>query len=286
MEYPDLDNEISMSNVIVTSPDGQSVPWDAFNTEPATSQALCGCGPTCACPGCFEHRGSVEAIQALLAMPDSGCTDPVTCTSCVQCSIILPTSQPMQTEMQDVEEWLRQLTAPSPIPPDGSSQPLLYAAQDQVQPIASASSYNDPSMTVGDWMYNEYNAPNSTDQCNCPLQMCTCGSESCGCDRCERDGHHFGNKNPPNLALSAERTSYTDVLAPQFVDSQKPYLVPHAPLTPPSSERSHSSRPSRASSLSASDGERWEGLRVDTALRTRSRANSATESLYEESDVI
>jgi hypothetical protein len=168
MGFPDLETNISMNNVIVTSPDGQSIPWNAFNTEPTTSQALCGCGPSCSCPGCFEHRGSAAAVQALLGMSNSGCTDPTTCTSCVECSVILPPPQPMQTEMQDVEEWLRQLTASSPLPSDGSSQSLVYAGQDQMQPTASTSGYNDSPINVGDWMFNEFDTQNPTANCNCP----------------------------------------------------------------------------------------------------------------------
>jgi len=80
------------------------------------NDSLCGCGPTCPCPGCIEHRGP----DVLLGAP---CADPNTCIACLEYGLLgMPDSRPPDVpgtayeaaQAQNVDEWLRQMAATDP----------------------------------------------------------------------------------------------------------------------------------------------------------------------------
>jgi hypothetical protein len=112
---------------------------------------LCGCGDTCACPGCVQHAGAQIAANAY-----DLCTNPPACAMCLQCSILaLPEpelgmnlgypapgapqqdrsmtqdGQPdtqvmnmgMMGGMMDIDEWLRSVA-----PHDDSTSGHAYAS--------------------------------------------------------------------------------------------------------------------------------------------------------------
>lgn len=116
-------------------PDFQS--WPAFNSPSLSASlfadiSLCGCGPACACPGCLEHRGRD-------VLPGATCADPNTCIACLECAMLaVPVSLPPEvsgmtyeedTQAQNVDEWLRQMTAAEP-----QMQPQSEAAM-STQPV-------------------------------------------------------------------------------------------------------------------------------------------------------
>lgn len=89
-------------------------PWPAFSGASPSASVLagitiCGCGPNCACPGCFEHRGRGALSSAVCANPDI-------CMACLDC---LP--NPLSSDDSDmaysdsqshsVDEWLRQMAS-------------------------------------------------------------------------------------------------------------------------------------------------------------------------------
>jgi hypothetical protein len=54
-----------------------------WNVRFEQSQTLCGCGPTCQCPGCVEHAGGAATSNAY-----DLCANPSSCAACLQCSIL------------------------------------------------------------------------------------------------------------------------------------------------------------------------------------------------------
>lgn len=265
-------------NVIVTNPEGQSIPWDVFKATTG-ALSLCGCGPTCTCTGCFQHRGFPTAFQALLDPSTSnGCSDPRTCTACIECSVLLPPPETMPNEMQHVEEWLRQLAA-SPSP-----QPSVYPGMFSTTP---SPQYSDPSINLdatGDWIYNQFNgAPEYRDgSCQCPSGLCSCASDHRGgsqdCIDCRQ---HEGLSMP----FSGERAARHPSDNHTVVDDQSRFLTPNTGSTPPSSE-SHSSYRSRASSISdvCMEGQHLEHVSDPSSVHPHERTTVA--SYFDESDII
>ena len=99
--------------------------WNAYPTIPV--RALCTCGDSCSCPGCFEHRGP-SALQAYQGTSNGQpCANPRYCTSCVECAVVLgpPGQQTVapgtfNTQTSSfMDEWLRQLV--EGMPADGNA---------------------------------------------------------------------------------------------------------------------------------------------------------------------
>ena len=94
------------------------------NWAPPSSPSACGCGDSCACPGCSQHRGtsSIPPSETF-----SSCSNPATCAFCLDCTILsLPNSLPPNTSLsisdnftsQYIDEWARQVSSdlPSTLP--------------------------------------------------------------------------------------------------------------------------------------------------------------------------
>ena len=131
-------------------------PWPAFSAASPSAPILagitiCGCGPNCACPGCFEHRGRD-------ALSNAACANPDICMACLDClPNPLPSSPDTRMAYPDpqahsVDEWLRQMTSvQAPMPPDlmqsfsplpGPALPSQIASQPPplpAQPVARPS---------------------------------------------------------------------------------------------------------------------------------------------------
>ncbi|KAH9919897.1 uncharacterized protein B0H18DRAFT_911900 [Fomitopsis serialis] len=117
-------------------------PWPAFSSpspsaSPFANISLCGCGPTCACLGCFEHRGRD-------VLPGATCANPNTCIACLECAMLaIPPEVPgmtyEDTQAQNVDEWLRQMTVAEP-----QMQPQSEAAM-PTQPVLPST----PSSMLG-----------------------------------------------------------------------------------------------------------------------------------------
>ncbi|KZT01608.1 uncharacterized protein LAESUDRAFT_717391 [Laetiporus sulphureus 93-53] len=194
---------------------------------PPISSVLCGCGPSCACPGCLEHRGpNVD--------PTASCTDPSTCMSCLDCAMLsLPVSLPPGSpsaaysapQMSNIDEWLRQMssmvTPPTsqplspfpPVTPPGSGQ-----VDAQSQAASHADMHFDPSMLQTYALWNNLGdarpvqaAPEECcgGRCKCPTGLCACAADCCGCCHgCSCPGcEHEDPSGPLTFATSGERAS-------------------------------------------------------------------------------
>ncbi|KAM5539749.1 hypothetical protein V8D89_006562 [Ganoderma adspersum] len=164
-----------------------SAPFDAwplgaaeaagFSISPVSaSPPVCGCGTSCACPGCMEHNGpNVD--------PNGACANPNNCVACLECNIntltALATANPRAifdtSGIQSVDDWL------SSVPDPGPALQL---------PPTQAHSLNqgqyDSTMMQGYGMWNGAPVPMqqaqaSEDccdgQCRCPPGMCRCAAD-------------------------------------------------------------------------------------------------------------
>lgn len=273
-----LENVPALHNVVITNPEGESIPWDVFKASTGTL-SLCGCGSTCACTGCFQHRGSASAFQALLDPTiNSGCADPNICTSCVECSIILP--PPTSSEMQNVEEWLRQLGA-SPSP-----QAVEYSGMSNTTP---SPQYGDPSInidTTEDWIYNQFNGASECcgGSCRCPPGLCSCPSDCSGNVQDCADGYQHEGLSL-SFAVSGERVACCSAdNGDSTVHDHSRLLTPTSIPTPPSSDSSYRSR---ASSVSDSGfGLRPVHFSDPHRVGAQERTTLSSESFFDECDII
>ncbi|TFK31704.1 hypothetical protein BDQ12DRAFT_93825 [Crucibulum laeve] len=94
------------------------VTWSSSPTADHNFTAACDCGENCGCAGCFYHMRAGN-------IPISGatCTNPGTCNSCFDCTILsLPSgpdatpntalSIPSPTDADAIDEWVRQVSFP------------------------------------------------------------------------------------------------------------------------------------------------------------------------------
>lgn len=130
--------------------------------------ATCGCGPTCACPGCGEHC-SPHAMDASadIRLAFSQCTDPVRCSLCLQCAIAaLPTFDGAPVQGQGaafpdasaygaIDEWVRQVEAHAQQVAQEPVQPAQPFAYDPPPiPNAHLAQAGDPEATPQpQWFY-------------------------------------------------------------------------------------------------------------------------------------
>jgi len=272
LDFAGIESMIDTNSIVVTNAGGQSIPWNVFNATGGPSQSLCSCGESCACPGCFEHRGSSAAIQALVDMSASnGCVNPSTCSSCLECSVIIgSTSETSPTDIQNIDEWFRQLTAPSPLPSDGS-QPLAYAVQQQMQTMTSTSlsQHGDSYVACGEWVHKQFNGASECcgGSCKCPPGLCSCASNCYGCGQnrsCEC--HIRGERGPLTFAVSGERGACCngEMEDGSLMDTRGMFMMPQLPVAYSSSDARLDIRRSRSSSMSVSDGvgETYDGMQI------------------------
>lgn len=116
-------------------------PWPAFSAASPSSVlagiTICGCGPNCACPGCFEHRGRD-------ALSSAACANPDVCMACLDC-LPNPLSSDdssmaySDSQSNSVDEWLRQMTSvqsQAALPPD-LLPPFARSPAPVLPPLAS-----------------------------------------------------------------------------------------------------------------------------------------------------
>ncbi|KAI1790070.1 hypothetical protein LXA43DRAFT_947696 [Ganoderma leucocontextum] len=178
----------SLQHLLNAAP-SPSAPFDAwplgaenasFPISPASaSPPVCGCGTSCACPGCMEHNGpSVD--------PNGACADPSNCVACLECNIntlaALATANPRAvfdtSGLQNVDDWLS--SVPDPIL---QQPPIFSQSQSQSQPDLRY----DPSMMQAYGLWNgalmqqaQLTATSEEccgGQCGCPPGMCQCAAD-------------------------------------------------------------------------------------------------------------
>ncbi|KAI0926560.1 hypothetical protein AcW1_002483 [Taiwanofungus camphoratus] len=196
------------------------------------SSVLCGCGPSCACPGCIEHRGHNADTSA-------SCINPSTCASCLDCAMLsLPTSLPPDSQSrygfsqnQSIDDWIREVSSMAASPDSmpqlpfsnmpGRDQGPNQAQSAQLQVSSQSDVRFDPRMlqTYALWSnlqegqiqgHPAQAAPEECcgGRCKCPAGMCACLADCCGCCQgCQCPGHEHQENSDGRLtfAVSGER---------------------------------------------------------------------------------
>ncbi|KAH9927545.1 hypothetical protein B0H21DRAFT_763171 [Amylocystis lapponica] len=190
-----------------------------------SSSVLCGCGPSCGCPGCAEHRGpNVDA-----AAP---CENPATCMSCLDCAMFsLPESLPPGTEerieapqLQAIDDWIRQVSSTASITTLQSHSPSGSIGSHAVDPPPHSLPGQfdmrfDPNMLQTYALWGEMQggplahatpAPEECcgGRCKCPAGFCTCAADCCGCCQgceCAECEHSEDPNRMLTFAVSGER---------------------------------------------------------------------------------
>jgi len=184
----------------------------------AITSVLCGCGSSCLCPGCIEHRGQD-------ADPNAACTDPHTCMSCLDCAMLsLPVTLPPDSsptayedsQLQSVDEWLRQVAGMG-APTSQPLSPFSPGSNQSSDRIPSQSDHQfDPNMLQTYALWNNlqdgrpvHAAPEECcgGRCKCPAGMCACAADCCGCCQgCQcPDCEHEDQNRSLTFATSGER---------------------------------------------------------------------------------
>ncbi|KAI0752886.1 hypothetical protein C8Q80DRAFT_483490 [Daedaleopsis nitida] len=204
---------------------GTSFPWPLAgdNGYPASpgSPPICGCGPSCACPGCVEHRGPS-------ADPSAACANPNSCVACLDCNINALTALAAEnsravydpSQIQNIDDWLRQVSSMPDLPTTTSMQTPVFPPVSQSQ---SDLRY-DPSMTQA---YSMWSDPQGSQvptlpqyspsipeccggRCSCSNGLCPCPADCCGCCQgcqCSSCVHDGGSGRSLTFATSGERAS-------------------------------------------------------------------------------
>ena len=176
-----------------TSPFGTWPGLGVDSTYPASpvTPSTCGCGPSCACPGCVEHRGPNANTSA-------ACVNPDNCIACLDCNINSLTALAADTtrtvydpsDAQNIDDWLRQVSSLPQLPSPAMQTPLYSSSASQSQPDLRY----DPSVIQGYGMWSGAQDASMSSQfsptiveeccggqCQCPPGFCTCPADCCGC---------------------------------------------------------------------------------------------------------
>ncbi|THH15283.1 hypothetical protein EUX98_g9489 [Antrodiella citrinella] len=271
-------------------------PWSDSSSPalPDFVPSLCGCGPNCACPGCFVHRGSAAQPGA------NTCLNPNDCTACFECNFLstsLPSLAPgtssfpdaTDAQYQSIDEWVRQLGVASGFNAndDQTDSNRDQAPSTSVQPYADqrdirydSALWQQAYALWGIQDQGQSNAPASASECcggrcQCGTGMCTCAADCCGCCtgcQCSECDH------PDNVAGGASG-SKTLTFAESGIrencsgSTQKPH--PQSPRLGGSSFV-HSSQPVASGSRLRSDSYGYNASASMTVPRTVSRASSTS----------
>ena len=198
---------------------------------PPPPSVLCDCGPNCACPGCVVHRGASADTQGF-----ASCTNPTTCSACLECAMLSLAENPI------VEEWLRgempqstddvsQASSASPSVPSPPPQSFFNAVNQVVQQTGSEMRFDPQSwQSYALWnnLQGQVAAPSPPEdccngQCKCTQGMCSCPSDCCGCctgcscANCTHEDRTMGSGKTLTFALSAQRDSCCGRNSPQTV---------------------------------------------------------------------
>ena len=192
--------------------------WPDQNESFTDFRASCGCGDSCACPGCFQHRGDAWTTGA--------CANPSVCNSCLTSSIPAPSAPTPPTTplggyvpspFEPLDEWIRGISSTNPpasvfYPPNPSRDAFPYVSYGNTLPNP------EPSQMPGPFPM-EVASGCCGGRCRCPPGRCTCLDDCCGCCQgcqCEDHAHDAqpvsGNAHGAlaMYALSGERTSCSE----------------------------------------------------------------------------
>ena len=243
---------------------------------PTSLPPTCGCGPACACPGCMEHNGpNID--------PSAACSNPNACVACLECNfnslaaLATDTARTVydSATMQNIDEWLRQVSSMPELPSTSSVQPPPM--------LAPPSSLSQPDLRFDSTMMDDMNMwneflrsqgqtqppPISSDdlcggRCNCSPGLCACPSDCGGflpdlgrtlsfATSGERGGggQCCGPRHPADIQPSAGPSSSAARVSAPYGDSSwlaATLPIPRTSLSRASSHSSHSSHHSASSS--------------------------------------
>ncbi|PFH53463.1 hypothetical protein AMATHDRAFT_45348 [Amanita thiersii Skay4041] len=193
-------SEASIPQPSVTQPGNMLFSGDLPNLS------ACNCGANCGCGDCVKPIQPPNTVPS----PDSQCTNPNACTTCLECSFFRnfappsATSQPVLDANQRIaiDEWIRQVSslksgpdiptfvsAFSPQEYPHLDEPTSQVTQVKNQPDLTSNSWHEsllaPSINIPPSNHSdEYRTYASTpercaNQCNCPPGSCICQREEC-----------------------------------------------------------------------------------------------------------
>jgi hypothetical protein len=159
------------------------VPWPQNNAT--YTSAACGCGTSCACPGCLEHGAPPSAA----AHAFDTCVNPETCAACLQCSVntLAPTTLPdsgmsnfdyqspqyQSMQVQQIFDWLE--SVPSQMPP---VHPATSQA-DNSYSLYAQQTWSAPELPTS---YPQIQQTLASDAASCCGDNCRCAPGQCSCD--------------------------------------------------------------------------------------------------------
>lgn len=294
---PDVVDPASQSNAELTSWWGNMSP--PFPTSPTLS---CGCGPGCACPGCFVHRGNnVSENNA-----QSTCANPGACNACLDCTILsLPASIPPDTplsrlggtsEYPGIDDWIDQVSqltnssggsagpSPSQLPPPSSisQQQQQQQQQDVRYNPSSWQTYALYSSLQGQGPSRSVPEECCGGRCGCPSGMCACLADCCGCcqgctcPECDHPTSDSGVRKTLTFAVSGERGS---CCAQKSVQDRNPSPPSHGHGHGHSNSHSQSQHLSSRNGVSAS-GSGTHSRDMMTNGTSNSNSNSHTSNSF------
>ena len=157
--------------------------------------SLCGCGPSCSCPGCIVHRGSAAQPSA------SNCLNPNDCAACFECNFLSTAANVApgtaladftDAQYQSIDEWVRQLSATTGYNPNEElpNIPADQSSSNNQQSYPSQAQRDvryDPTLwqTYALWGSLQGQGAAQSEccggRCQCAAGMCTCAADCCGC---------------------------------------------------------------------------------------------------------
>jgi len=201
--------------------------------------SLCGCGDSCACPGCLQHNSSIAPSLPAGASFNS-CSNPSTCTYCLDCTILsLSDSLPTDTALsifdnqnQDIDEWARQVSEmPTSDATLRDGQQFAVPTWPMYQVDGGIDAEQIPQFASCEWC----GGPSPPGLCKCRETSTDCACPTVAIsEECVTDNQHPSNDNVDGNG--------TDALFRSLNLSGNGFLVaPQMPRSRSSSGSSHSS---------------------------------------------
>nr|QDK64612.1 ACE1 transcription factor [Ganoderma lucidum] len=246
-----------------------------FPISPASaSPPVCGCGTSCACPGCMEHNGpSID--------PNGACSNPANCAACLECNIntlaALATANPRAmfdaSDMQNVDDWLS--SVPDPVP--FTQQPPIFSP---TQSQTRRQGQNEPDLRYDAAMMQQYglwNGATAPMQQVQPTEDCCGGQCACPPGMCQCAADHYDSTSGRTLtfAVSGERAPCCGGGPSQTGSARS--LSGNAIAGPSSSSRAAPGPNMGASRMPTSDGQaQWFAPTLAVPRTSLSRASSSS----------
>jgi len=198
----------------------------ALNPSPMRSGATgklsafpstCGCGPSCSCPGCFQHNGAGANTPSSSAF--SSCANPGACNTCLDCTILsLPASLPPDRSLsifeayqaESIDDWIRQVSSLPPDSPTHAGGASRQQQQQQQQQQDVWDNYLSPITEPPPNIDGRYRLQ------ECCGVLCKCSPEFCQCDLDNEDGYDCRRETmaPDSISMLTNSNNRTITTSP------------------------------------------------------------------------